>query len=117
MMMKRLDLQGRSPLAVMADRISRVRDEARNAQSRSSRSEAPSTLVVREACEIAATATLASDDPTPLYLSALRNKIEVEKMSLAGHRVADIAKALGLSRRHVSKLRSELGVVRRGRSD
>ena len=117
MMKKRLDLKGRSPLAVIADRISRVRGEAGNAQSRSSRPEAPSMLEVREVCEIAATSILASDDPTPLYLSALRNKIEVEKMSLAGHRVADIAKALGLSRRHVSKLRSELGVARRGRHD
>ena len=116
-MRKRLDLKGRSPLAVMADRIARVRSEAGTAQNRSALLDAPSMLKVREACEIAATATLTSDDPTPPYLSALRNKIEVEKMSLAGHRVADISKALGLSRRHVSKLRSELGVSRRGCRD
>ncbi|PHP17646.1 hypothetical protein CG471_21735 [Sphingobium sp. IP1] len=117
MIKKRLDLKGRSPLAALAERISRVRGEAGTAQNRSSLPDAPSMLEVREACEIAATATLASDDPTPLYLNALRNKIEVEKMSLAGHRVADIAKALGLSCRHVTKLRSELGVAHRKRGD
>lgn len=114
-MKKRAPMQSNSPLAAMAERIARIRAATEKAQASLSERDAPSMLEVREAFDRSATATLEPDAPTPRFLSAVRNKIEVEKLSRQGCKVAEIAKALGLSYSHVSKLRGELGVARRRR--
>lgn len=49
----------------------------------------------------------------PRHLSAVHNKIAVERMSRDGMRVADIAREVGLSQRHVVALRAQMGVGRR----
>lgn len=57
-------------------------------------------------------AALGPDAPLPPSLSSLRNREAVERLSLEGKPVGEIARTLGISYGYVVMLRAELGVSR-----
>lgn len=97
----------------LATRIARMRADADRAMKGLAPGEVPSMMELREALDKAASAALEPDAPTPRYLSAVRNRIEVERLSREGVKVAEIARRVGISARYVVELRAELGVGRR----
>ena len=97
----------------LSERIARVRADAERTVQGLALGTVPSMLELREAFEKMATAALEADVPTPRYLCAVRNRIEVERLSREGVRVAEIARRVGISARYVVELRSELGIGRK----
>lgn len=97
-----------------AERIARVRarvaEQVQEAERFLSANPSPTTAELVDVTINTFRKAAGPDARLPLPLSSLRNRQEVERMSLEGKKVSEISEALGICYGYVVDLRREMGV-------